>query len=134
MTNIGFTNMRKPDIDTVGAMQDIAGMVFQITGTDCSAGFVTGVGVVSLIGPFLREHEKRLYHPLLFYLVYTIYHIPVQLIIIAIEMCIYFWSVGITRTWEAFWKYYILFLVGYFAASGFSDILLYGIRNLEMIN
>jgi ABC-2 type transporter len=42
--------------------------------------------------------------------------------------------VGVTRTWEAFWKYYITFFVTYVAASGFGDILSISVRNIELIN
>jgi hypothetical protein len=69
--------MRTPEKDTVGAILDIGGLVFNITGTMAFGGmFASILGIIPLMGPFLREHEKRLYSPTLFYLVSTLYHIP----------------------------------------------------------
>lgn len=72
-----YTNNRTPEVDTIGAIQDVGGMVFNITGTMAFGGiFGSILGILPLIGPFLREHEKRLYSPTLFYIISTLYHIP----------------------------------------------------------
>lgn len=72
-----YTNNRSPDSDTIGAIQDVSGMVFNLTGTIAFGGiFGSILGIIPLLGPFLREHEKRLYSPTLFYIISTVYHLP----------------------------------------------------------
>ena len=46
----------------------------------------------------------------------------------------FFWVIDMRRGWESFWKYYIIFLTTYIAASGFGDILSITVRNIELIN
>ena len=113
----------------------MGGLVFNITGVMAFGGiFGSVLGIIPLIGPYMREHEKRLYSPTLFYIISTLYHLPSQIFLCAFYQVMFFWVIDMRRGWESFWKYFIIFLTTYFAASGFGDILSIAIRNLELIN
>lgn len=129
-----YTNIRTPERDTIGAIQDVGGLVFNITGVMAFGGiFGSILGIIPLIAPFLREHEKRLYSPTLFYIISTLYHLPSQIFLCAFYLVMFFWVIDMRRGWESFWKYYIIFLTTYVAASGFGDILSITVRNIELI-
>lgn len=91
-------------------------------------------GVIPLLGPFMREHEKRLYNPLIFFLISTLYQIPSSALLCLVYQLTFFWAVEITHGFEAFWKYFILFYASYLSAGGFGDILSISIRKVELIN
>jgi hypothetical protein len=130
-----YTDIRKPETDTVGAIQDLGGLSFTVTGTMAFGGvFGSILGIIPLLGPFLREHEKRLYSPTMFYIISTLYHLPSQLFLCAIYQVSFFWIIDIKQGWESFYKYYITFFMTYIAASGFGDILSIGIRDVTLIN
>lgn len=110
-------------------------MVFNVIGTMCFGGMFGSMnGVIPLLGPFMREHEKRLYKDIFFFLISTLYHLPMQLFLCAIYLCTFFWAIDMTHGFEAFWKYFLLLYVTYVTAAGFGDILSIGIRNIELIN
>lgn len=95
--------------------------------------FASMNGVIPLLGPFMREREKRLYNSIIFFLISTLYHLPIQLLICAIYQVVFFWVIDIRQGFEAFWKYYILFFMTYITAAGFGDILSISIRKIEVI-
>lgn len=133
-TIILYNNLREPEEDTIGAIQDRAGMIFNITGTMGFAGiFASLYGVIPLLPTFFRDHEKRLYSPALFYIISTLYHIPTQFIICLLYQVCFFFLIDIKSTSEAFLQYYLVFVAMYLAASGFGDILSISIRDAQIV-
>lgn len=130
-----YTNIRTPEKDTIGSIQDVAGLVFNITGVLAFGGlFGSILGIIPQIPSFMREHEKRLYSPTLFYIISTLYHIPSQIFLVLFYQVMFFWVIDMRRGWESFWKYFIIFFTTYVSGSGFGDILSISVRNIELIN
>ena len=82
-------------------------------------------GIVPLLPMFMRDKEKRLYSAGTFYIVSTIYRIPLYAILVALFMgttCI-FTEVDLGDNFEKVPKYYIIMFASYFAFSCIGDIL-----------
>lgn len=90
-------------------------------------------GIIPLLGPFMREHEKRLYSPLIFFLISTLYHLPVQLFLCLLFQVLFFWVADIQHGFEAFAKYYIMIFATYFTGAGFGDVLSIIFRKIQII-
>lgn len=133
-TIVLYNNMKDPKEDTVAAIQDRAGFIFNASSTMGFAGvFASLYGIIPLIGTFFRDHEKRLYSPSLFYIISTLYHIPTQVIVCLLYELCFFFIVDMKQTTEAFFQYYLIFFCVYLAASGFGDILSISIRKIEIV-
>ena len=121
--------------DTVGALQDKQGLVFCVTGTMCFAGFMSSVnGIIPLLPANKRENEARLYSPVSYYFVSTLYQFPMQLIIVFVYLGAGWYICDFKPGFQSFFEYYSVLYAAYAAASGFGDILSYSIQNIELIN
>lgn len=107
-------------------------MVFNLIGTACFGGIFSSLnGLIPYLGPFMREHEKRLYNPILFFLISTTYQIPSSALVCLFYQLSFFWAINIQQGSVVFWKYYSLFLLTYITSAGFADILSIGIRKID---
>lgn len=134
ITIVLYNNMKSPKEETVGAIQDRTGMIFNTVSTIGFSGiFASLYGLIPLLPPFFREHEKRLYSPKLFYLISTLYHIPFQIFLCLLYQSTFYFIVDIKQGTEAFIKYYILYFSVYLSSSGFGDILSLKIRKVSLM-
>ena len=121
--------------DTVRALQDKQGLIFSVTGTMCFAGVMASVaGIIPLLPTFKRENEARLYSPVSYYIVSTLYHFPMQLIIVFVYLGVGWYICDFKQGFQSFMQYYLVLYAAYASASGFGDILSYSVQNLELIN
>ena len=130
-----FHKIEDPENNTSQAIQDRIGLVFSVVGTLGFGGvFASLFGIIPQLGPFYRDLEKRLYGASPFYLIVSMFHQPFQLILNMCYLLMMWWVVEFDRSWETFFKYYLILYVEYFAASGFGDILSVALRDIGLVN
>ena len=130
-----YNDIRDPSEDTLGALQDRQGMVFSLTSIMCFSGiFSTANASIPILPAFKRENESRLYHPITYYFISTLYHIPIQIVLVIIYQSMVWFTTEMKTTNESLFKYFSTFVLCYFSASGFGDILAFTIQDIAKIN
>lgn len=129
-----FKNLTNPEDDTVEAIRGRTGMsTSTMNAIGVSGLFASLYGIIPIISPFMRDHEKRLYKPTLFYIVATFYEIPIQILIILIYQLSYYYILDFKKSREIFLKYFLSNILVFFASSGFGDILSISMRDIKII-
>jgi ABC-type multidrug transport system ATPase subunit len=130
-----YIKILNPKDDTVSAIQDRLAMAFNITSSSGFGGvFGSFLGIIPILGPFKRDHQKRLYSPQMFYWLSTLYHIPVEIFVNVVYLLSFFYFIEIEHSWAFLWKFFVILMSGYVAASGYGDILSILIADIELIN
>ena len=86
---------------------------------------ITGAifGVIRLIPLFMRDHEKRLYSPTLFYLVATVYKIPLFIFLtgVYIVIVVLILDVDSGENYEKTLNYFFILSLTYISSYGIGD-------------
>ena len=128
----GMTDYKE---DTVAAIQDKSGMIFSVTAIGAFGGvFASVTGLIPTLPAHERENEKRLYSPVLYYVISTLYHLPSQVILNLWYQILFWFVIDIRSGFEAFWKYFLVFFTTYCSGTGYGDILSITIRDIKLIN
>lgn len=82
-------------------------------------------GIIPLLPKFMRDNEKRLYSPSMFYMISTVYKIPIYLIMVAFAVVISaaFLNIDTGDNWDKVPVYYLVSCLTYIAAAGVGDAL-----------
>jgi hypothetical protein len=127
--------MKEPEEDTLTALEDRISMIFCTTSIMTLSGmFGSILGIIPTLGPFFRDHHKRVYIPQIFFWVSSLYHVPVQIVLVLVYQVIFFFVIGIDQSWNAFLKYFIVYFACYLSGSGYADILSIAIRDVTTVN
>jgi len=132
-----FADMRDPKEDTLAAIQDTNGLMFNFV-VNMAFSAITGAlfGIIPLIAKFKRDYEKRLYSPITFYLLSSFYQLPLFLILIAgyvIANC-FFLNINTGENWSFVPMWYFILVIVYTAAMGIGDFVSVLLRDIQLAN
>ena len=84
----------------------------------------------------MRDHEKRLYSPTMFYMTSTVYKIPIYLVMVAFGVVVNcaFLNIDTGDNWEKVPVYYLISCLVYISAAGVGDALSIFFQNIELAN
>ena len=126
-----FTTLKDYEVNTIGAIQDKVGMILILTAVICFAGILSSIaGNLQPLPMFFREYEARLYNPVTYYLVSTLYDIPIQLILTLVYLGSAWFVIDIKSGTDAFFKWFSICLFSYTAGTGAGDIMAFYIQDL----
>ena len=112
--------------NTIQGLVDMNSLIFNVLSMlMLSATTASLTGVVPLLPMFMRDKEKRLYSAGTFYIISTIYRIPLYAILVALFMgttCI-FTEIDLGDNLSKVPKYYLIMFLSYFSFSSVGDIL-----------
>lgn len=132
-----FADITDYTVNTLAYIQDVNGFNFNIT-LIMSFGTLTASleGIVPLMPNFLRDYDKRLYSPTIFYLVSSLIKIPFYLFLSGIMLIILVIVVNVDLgdDYEKLPPIYGLLALAQIAAGGFGDLLAVGLQNKELAN
>ena len=125
-----------PKENTQKAIQDKAGMAFNVAMTMCFSGvFANLYTFIPALPTFRRESQNKLYGPLTFFFTHAFFEIPFQFVLTNMYVLILFWTINMRNdSFEVYAKYIGLFTCTKFAASGVGDLLSVGLKKIEVIN
>ncbi len=132
-----YVKMRKVDEDTLGALQDMNGLMFAFVLSTAFAAISGSLyGIIPMIPMFVREKEKRLYSSTTFYLLSSSYQIPLFFILLGLYLLASLLLLDINRgdDWEYTPKWYLALLVVYISGMGVGDFVSVLLRDIELAN
>ena len=121
--------------DTLANIQSKSGMIFSIMSHAALGGVFSSVsGFLPTLKPFLRENRKKMYSPVLFYFISSVYSLPLQLILAIYYQLIFWFLIDIKQGWASFFKYLLTLFTAYSAGVGFGDVLTLIARDRSKVN
>ena len=121
--------------DTLGNLQSKSGMIFAVMSHAAFGGVYSSIsGFLPTLKPFLREHRKKMYSPVIFYLMSSIYALPMQMVLLLYYQLLIWFLIDIKQGWESFFKYFVTLFAAYTAGIGFGDFLTLVVREREKLN
>ena len=121
---IVYSNKADPSDDTFAALQDRAGLMFNLMINIGFAGIAGAVyNFIPLMPRFLRDYENKLYSPTLFYIIASFFKVPLFIILIALYLAIAILFIGldIGDSYDKIPVYYATLFTIYMTCSGIGD-------------
>ena len=124
-----------PKVNTQKAIQDKAGMAFNLATTMCFSGiFANLYTFIPALPTFRRESQNKLYGPLTFFFTHAFFEIPFQFVLTNVYVLVLFWTINMRHdSFKAYAEYVGLFTCTKFAAAGLGDLLSIGFKRIEVI-
>jgi len=130
-----FLDTKKPEDDTIVAIQDTSGLMYNLVLNMVFSAMVGSLfGLIPLIPKFTRDHAKRLYSPAMFYLISSLYQLPFLIILVCCYMlasCI-FLDINTGDNWSFVPEWMLTLVLTYIAAMGIGDVLSVALRNVQL--
>ena len=125
------------DDTTTIAISDTNGLFYNLVLLLCLSAIAGQVsGITPLIPKFMRDHEKRLYSPTMFYMTSTIYKIPIFLLMVAFAVIAssLFLNIDTGDNWVKVPQYYLVGSLTFLAAAGVGDFLSVLFQDVQLAN
>ena len=119
-----YSNKGDPSEDTFAALQDRAGLTFNLMINVGFAGIAGAIhNFIPLMPRFLKDYESKLYSPTLFYFIVSLYKVPLFIFLIAIYLAIavIFINFDTGEDYEKVPSYYGIMFLLYMTCSGIGD-------------
>ena len=130
-----FSNIVSYKEDTLPNLQSKTGLITAIMSHAAFGGVYSSIsGFLRTLKPFVREKRKKMYFPILFYLMSTIYALPIQLFLVVYYQILFWFFLDVKQGWESFFKYLLTLLVASSTGIGFGDLLSLIARERNKLN
>jgi len=132
-----YVNTRIPEEDTLASIQDVNAMIFTFV-VHLGLSAITGafLGIIPQISRFKQDHHKRLYSPTTFYLLSSLYQLPLFLVLIAVYVIVSccFLDLNTGDNWSLVPMWYLIVVLVYISAMGIGDLISVLLRDIQLAN